>query len=281
MDIYILHAGQQIGPFSEDATQILLQQGTVSDTDLAWRPGGADWLPLKEVLAAQRPADSGESAAPPATPAAPTIEPATAAQIAFLSYFAVFTPKDLSKEDAEEMITKTTSDPKSTERLALWKEERVRLHPELFAQEANGQPKDRVQVFFERCTSEGAKYFSGVTKAHCQVLVTFLDVKFPRWDAQEANALEQYFFPAMAEKFPQLVNKQWKGRLHYGRSPAAANASSTSHSGDAARKSSSPFAAIVRGILFGLVILAALYAWQRTRQNLKEPAPPPAEKAAA
>ena len=258
MDIYILRNHRQIGPFSDDATQTLLRQGTVSAEDLAWRPGIPKWLPLGEVLNTLS-SGTGESPSPPAVPAGANPEPATAQQTAFLSYFGIVLPEGITKEASEELISAATADPANAERLTQWNEERLRLHPDLFAAEVPTKKVDRVQVLLERCQTDGAAYFTGVTKAHCQVLVTALDVKFPRWDADEAGAVENYFFPAIAEKFPQLVNKAWRGRLHY--REGAASATGATRKAPTARlvhSSTSPVAAIARGILLGLVILAAL-----------------------
>jgi hypothetical protein len=140
----------------------------------------------------------------------------------------------------------------------------VRLHPDLFAAEIQAKRADRVQLFLELCQTAGADYFTGVTKAHCQVLVTFLDVKFPRWDAHEGTAVEDYFFPAIAEKFPQLVNKPWRGRLHYREGPVSgAGAARKAPTARLVHSTTSPVAAIVRGIVLGLLILAVLYLIHR------------------
>ena len=119
------------------------------------------------------------------------------------------------KDAAEELIAKATADPQNTKRLTAWEVDRLRLHPDLFNTEVHTRKEDRVQLFYDLCQTAGADMFTGVTKAHCQVLVAFLDVTYPRWDANRALATERYFFPAIAEKFPQLVNKAWRGRLHY------------------------------------------------------------------
>ena len=102
MDIYILRNDKQIGPFSDDATQTLLRQGTISAEDLAWRPGIANWRPLGEVLNTPSIPATGPGDAPPDVPSGPNSEPATARQIAFLSYFGSGPSAGLSKEGAEE-----------------------------------------------------------------------------------------------------------------------------------------------------------------------------------
>jgi hypothetical protein len=141
--------------------------------------------------------------------------------------------------------------------------------------------EDRVQLFFDLCQTAGADHFTGVTKAHCQVLVAFLDVKFPRWDADQAEATERYFFPAIAEKFPQLVNKAWRGRLHYGDGASVSGRTRHSPAIKAPEKPATAFGAIVRGVFVGLFILAVLYLVYLSRQEAGKIPPKAVEKSAA
>lgn len=266
MDIYILQNGEETGPFSIETARTLLKQGTVAEADFAWRPGMPKWIPLSELLA------SGPAIATEVTPLekapATKADPATPKQKAFLSYFGIPITAELTRDQAALLVNDTMEEASNAERLARWNEERRRLHPELFAAEIQARKENRANHFFELCQSSGAQYFSGVAKAHCQVLVGFLDVKFPNWDARESEAAEHYFFPAVAEKFPQLVHKEWRGRLHY--------ADGTKISHDIVRKSptsklrrtaTSPLVATARGLVLGVVILGALYLAQRTVQT--------------
>ena len=113
-------------------------------------------------------------------------------------------------------------DPALAARVGKWNEERLRLHPELFAAEISARRENRANHFFDICQTEGAEYFPKITKAHCQVLVGFLDVKFPAWDARMDTAAKDYFFPAIAEKFPQVIDRQWRDRFHYAEASNAA-----------------------------------------------------------
>lgn len=266
MDIYILQNGEETGPFSVETARTLLKQGTVAEADFATRPGMDQWVPLSELLA------SGPTMATAVTPLekapAAKAEPATPKQKAFLSYFGIPIAAELTRDQAALLVNDTMEEAGHSERLARWNEERTRLHPELFAAEIQARKENRANHFFELCQSSGAQYFSGVAKAHCQVLVGFLDVKFPNWDAKESEAAEHYFFPAVAEKFPQLVHKEWRGRFHY--------ADGTKISQDIVRKSptsklrrtaTSPLVATARGLVLGIVILGALHLAQRTMQT--------------
>ena len=143
----------------------------------------------------------------------------------------------------------------------MWQVDRMRLHPDLFTAEEQAKKENRAQFFFDLCETAGADYFTGVTKAHCKVLVSFLDVKFPRWDAKDAEATERYFFPAVAEKFPQLVNKAWRGRFRYGEGLLAprVKAARKSPTAKLVQPADSAWRAIARGVVLGLCILGVLY----------------------
>jgi hypothetical protein len=263
MDIYILRHQKQLGPFSDDAAHTLLRQGTISMDHLAWRPGLAEWQPLSVVLnVASGPSPDGHDQPPP-VPSPSAAEPATPQQLALLTYLGIPFLGGLSRHAAEDLVAEASDEPRYSPLLARWNQERLRLHPELFAEEIKAKKADRVQYYLECCQTEGAEYFSDVTKAHCQVLVAFLDVKFPRWDARETGAMEAYFFPAIAEKFPQLVNKAWRGKFHYLDGTSAGGVTRKSPTSRLVRRPVSPVAAISRGIVIGLVILAALYGIHR------------------
>jgi hypothetical protein len=271
MDIFILSDGKEIGPFSEETAQTLMKQGSVAATDLAWRSGMADWAPLGEMLSfrcepgAPEQATEGSAEASPGGPPpadTPQIEPATAKQRAFLAHLAIGTPDDLSMEEASVLLKNATEDPALAERISKWSEERLRLHPDLFAAEIHARKESRANHFFEICQTEGARYFTRITKAHCQVLVAFLDVKFPSWDSRMQDAASNYFFPAIAEKFPQLIERQWKDHFHYAEGPGTESIrkAPTTRIG---KRPVTPLVAISRGCVIGVAVLGALYLGQR------------------
>ncbi|HYR58726.1 MAG TPA: DUF4339 domain-containing protein [Chthoniobacteraceae bacterium] len=265
MDIQILHDGDETGPYTEEAVQALLKDGSVRIDDLAWRPGMDDWIPLVKLLY------PAASAAAPARPAAPVDEdaaragarePATKRQKAFLSYLGIAFPPEITREDASLLVNDAMENPKDPARVARWNDERLRLYPELFAAEIQARKENRAQRYFEICQEEGAACFDKVTRAHCQVLVGHLDVRFPNWDANEREAPWKYFFPALAEKFPQLVTEEGKEKLKQLEGARAPEPAAHSSPVVARTRSSSPvkkILALVRGAIIGLVILAALW----------------------
>jgi hypothetical protein len=268
MDIQILHGGQQIGPYSEEAVHALLKEGRVLVNDLAWRPGLTDWVPLVHLLypaASQPPAPPAPVPTETPAPAPPPREPATARQKALLDYLGIAFAPDVTKEDASQLVNEAMEHPKDPARLARWNEERLHLHPELFAAEIQAKKENRSQHYLEVCHEAGAPYFEKVTKAHCQVLVGHLDVHSPHWDANEREAAEKYFFPAIAEKFPQLMTEAGKAKFKSAEKPsAAAKKAKSAPAAVKTRPSSSPgvgkiIYALARGVFIGLLILGLLW----------------------
>ncbi|MEO7318975.1 MAG: GYF domain-containing protein [Chthoniobacteraceae bacterium] len=275
MDIYLLRDGKEFGPFSEETTQSFLKQGTLVMDDLAWTPGLPAWSPLVQVLYPGRsPVEQKYEihSEPPvvfqreqpveAEAVREEIlagEPPTAKQKAFLNYMGIPFPTGTTKEAAAILVNEAMEDPKLNARVLHWNDDRLRLHPDLFAAEAQAKKEDRANRYFDICRHEGADILVDVTKAHCQVLVGYLDVNFPNWDAHESDAPRAYFFPAVAEKFPQCVRKEWRDKLKYSSGPRIAadfgkrTPSTRLHTGP------SPLGALIRGAVFGLALLLLLY----------------------
>ncbi len=300
MDIYILRDGSEIGPFSAETTQTMLREGSIREVDYAWHPGLPKWIPLSDVLSA---APLALETPPPPPPSAvgtplPTFSPAAAAvsahlpkagesatekQKALLGYLGIAHSSELSKDHAALLVNDAMEDAKNAPRLAQWNTDRLKLHPDLFAAEIQARKESRANDFHEICQAEGAEYFTKITKAHCQVLVGYLDVKFPNWDKDEKDAASKYFYPAVAEKFPQLVAKPWQGKLRYATGPKIAAELSRQRPPTAQlrkRKSASPVAAIARGLVYGLLILGMFYFVQKMLTGAGATAPVPSESAA-
>ena len=242
MEIYLLREQKEVGPYGAEDVRSWLDHGQVSASELAWAPGLESWVPLQTILEPQLAAESGIPSTPEPTAAEPepvaapepVAEPvaakpilkplsrASAQQKAFLSYMGVSFAPTMSADEAERRTHEVSHDPKLAARKARWEEDRLDLHPELFAEELKERHANRPGYFHKLVQTEGGDCFTGVTKAHCQVLVGYLDVNHPRWDANLRDAAWHYFFPAVAEKFPQLVHKEWRPKLKYKDGPKVA-----------------------------------------------------------
>ena len=85
MNWYYAKNGAQEGPVTTEALRAKIDSGEVAPTDLAWREGLADWLPVSKIPEFSRqdlpPAVPGVPAAPPygqatAAPYTPPVAPA-------------------------------------------------------------------------------------------------------------------------------------------------------------------------------------------------------------
>jgi hypothetical protein len=186
-------------------------------------------------------------------------DPATAKQKAFLTFMGISFPPEIDREAAAILVNEAMENPRDAARLNRWNKERLRLHPDLFAAEIQAAKEQRAQHFYEVCEAEGTPWFTKVTKAHCQVLVGYLDVHHPSWDADPDTAATNYFFPAIAEKFPQLMTKEAKGRFKYPEGPKVAKELVNRSPVAVKARRSSPMMALARGVFFGALILGMLW----------------------
>ncbi len=81
MEIFITRDGQQHGPYTLEQAQAYVQQGQLLATDLAWREGLSEWVPLSQILGS---APATAPGAPPPPPATASINENTLAMLAHL-----------------------------------------------------------------------------------------------------------------------------------------------------------------------------------------------------
>ncbi len=266
MEIFIIRDGHQAGPYSAEAVQGFLAEGTVRATDMGWRKGLAEWRPLDEVLHAH-PDEAGHSATPPpadvprANGSGAAQGPATAKQKAFLKYLGAEFGENLEKGRAALAISDALETPKLQPRIRKWHDEKLRQHPAVFQDEIDYRKANRANRYLERIQTEGSEVLKDVTKAHVQVLVESLDKRHPGWESERESALWEYLLPAVGEHFPQLVMPEYKGRLKIG---GAARAGSPATRGMSAHAMLPPPAttgtlgAMMRGVALGVIALGAI-----------------------
>ena len=212
MKIHLIREGKEEGPFSAATLRRMLQAGEVRGRDRAWHRGMEDWGRVEEVVSAI-PEDLFEAAEEAATPQ----------QKAFLSYLGISFSRELSADEAARLLNQALDKPRDPARLARWPEERARLYPEIFAEDLQVKKEQRADLYLRKVQEEGRDCFLNVGKAHCQVLLSFMDVKYPNWEAYgPVDAAWNYFFPALAQQFPSLVTKAWRGKLKFRSGPRVA-----------------------------------------------------------
>ena len=282
MQIFIIHDGQQAGPFTEDAVQTLLTKGHVRPNDMGWRKGLPAWLPLSRVLepaagAVNAPPPVPSSKAPAGTNDTPPRESAmTPKQVALLKYLGAEIGEDATRETAAIAISDALEKPKLQDRIRKWHDEKLRLHPDIFQDEIDFRRANRVSHYLELCQTDGAEAVTDVTKAHVHVLVESLDRRFPRWETDPAAALWDYLLPAIAEHFPKLVRPEWKGPLTLGgisKVAAAATGRKTGRqTGGALPPPPAPSGALGaagRGIIYGAIALVVIFGGIMARDHWK------------
>lgn len=300
MEIFIIRDGQQSGPFSEDAVQKMLADGSVRTQDVGWYKGLPSWLPLGELLKSQ-PAPGGGSPAPDAaTPPSPTSgssrdsAPMTAKQRAFLKYLGAEFGENVTMQRAAIAVSEALENPKLQARIRKWHDEKLRLHPDVFQDEIDFRKANRAIRYTELCQTEGAEVVRDVTKAHVQVLIESLDKLYPNWEAEPRSALWDYLFPSIGEHFPKLVRTAWKGRLKLGGTSKVAAMAAGVQAGQQPSAAMVPppappsvLMAIGRGIVYGAIALAVIiggkYVWDQQLAGKSKPVPnnPPAAPAPA
>ena len=261
MEIYLLRDEKEVGPYPAEDVRSWLQEGHVAANELAWTEGLSEWQPLQQLLGLGADAVTASAYVPPEPEPEPEPEPipvpkgppASPRQKAFLSYMGISFSPELSEEEAELLTEEVTQNRKNAKRLAKWEDDRLDLHPEMFVAEIQARMKNRPNYFFKMVETEGADCFNGVTKAHCQVLVGYLDVNHPQWDAKHSEATWKYFFPAIAEKFPQLVRKEWRSKLKFKEAPRLGGEAGASRAAGRARSRSR--LAIVRNFVAALSVV--------------------------
>lgn len=260
MELFIIRNGQQAGPFSESLVQNMLKEGSLRPEDMAWHKGLSAWIPLEQLLQGVR-----QHAEPPPVESAIRGRPASSRQKALLQFLGAALPDAVTRDEAAAAISDAFENPKLTNRLSKWGEEKLRLHPELYEEELDYRRANRIGRFLELCQTEGADVVKDITKAHVQVLIESLDKRQVNWDQEPRSALWDFLFPAITEHFPQLVRDEWKGKLKFGGTSKVAAAYAGVPSTAVLATPSAPSGggaakAAFRGLIYGVVVLGVVFA---------------------
>ena len=143
----------------------------------------------------------------------------TPKQAALLSYLGIAIPD--GKEEASELIDAATENPAHIERLSKWRQDRLKLFPELYGREIREQKEARAQALHSSVNNDVGSEFhpiKRITLAQAKVAVNYLDEQFPDWDAAlweefgvNVDTVYDWFLPAIARTSPQAVKKAFRG----------------------------------------------------------------------
>ena len=183
MEIYLLRGGKETGPFDREAVEGMYRRGEVGEMDYAWRSGLVKWERVGDFLRVGK-VTGRES-------------------------------EVVERLKDEELPTFGTVKLSEAESVRVEVEVEEKKKEEWTNEERKIRQAERAVVYQDFCQSVGVEYFTKVSKAHCLVVIGYLDERFPDWDGEVAEASRRYFFPAMAEKFPQLVVAGWRGKLRF------------------------------------------------------------------
>ena len=183
MEIYLLRGGKETGPFDWEAVEEMYRRGEIGEMDYGWRSGLVKWERVGEFLRVGK-VTGRESG---------VVEGVKAEE---LPTFGTVKLAEAEMVRVEVRVEESKKEALTGEERKVWQAERAIIYQEF-------------------CQSVGVEYFTKVSKAHCLVVIGYLDERFPDWDGEVAEASRRYFFPAMAEKFPQLVVAGWRGKLRF------------------------------------------------------------------
>ena len=183
MEIYLLRGGKETGPFDWEAVEEMYRRGEIGEMDYGWRSGLVKWERVGEFLRVGK-VTGRESG---------VVEGVKAEE---LPTFGTVKLAEAEMVRVEVRVEESKKEALTGEERKVWQAERAIIYQEF-------------------CQSVGVEYFTKVSKAHCLVVIGYLDERFPDWDGEVAEASRRYFFPALAEKFPQLVVAGWRGKLRF------------------------------------------------------------------
>ena len=133
---------------------------------------------------------------------------ATPKQKALLGFIGMPFQEPLSSADASRMIDEAINSDSYRDRLDGWNHAKLKLHPDLYADEIASQKASRADGIYYEVTDEIMRdLLNRVTKAEVRQVVAYLDEHAPGWDDDSAKRIFDYFLPALQRVFPKRVKK--------------------------------------------------------------------------
>lgn len=143
----------------------------------------------------------------------------TPKQAALLTYLGI--PVPATKDEASDAIDAAIESDAYAERLSGWQQDRLKLHPDLYAMQIEEQRHSRAETLCDFVNCDVGSEFhpiKRITFRQATAAVQFLDQEFPGWDAKlweefgpSVDVAWDWFIPAVALTAPQAVKKAWQG----------------------------------------------------------------------
>jgi len=218
--IHVSRCREAIAEFG-DERDILngLRDGTLLMDDYYWCEGMSEWKQLstlevsKRALATTAQKEALNAAGLPfdelttkaqvsALFSAHDNAPASAKQLALLSYFGRSVPKNLSKKQAAEIIDAITSHSDSKDVFGDWNDDKLILFPDIFADEIAVRKKECFAQYNAFRADLGSRA-SGLPKLsldHTTRIFAYLDAFRPGWTKPRTAMFLDHFLPCVKSK---------------------------------------------------------------------------------
>ena len=213
--IYVSRDGKVIAEF-DDQREILeaLRDGKILMHDYFWCEGMAEWQQLshlniskaalatdaqKEVLArAGLPFDELTTKAQVSAvlPSARDL-PATAKQLALLTYLGQAASENLSKQEAADLIDAALRERERADAFGDWNDDKLLLFPEVFADEITQRKRECLDEY----NSLWRKYYARrVSEEQAARIFAYLDGTKPGWTKPRTAMCREHFVPCVEAK---------------------------------------------------------------------------------
>lgn len=155
---------------------------------------------------------------------------ASVKQRAFIAYLGYPAPETATAEEASNFIDMAMANESYQPLLSRWNTDKIKLHPDIYHEEAATQKAERFTAIFEFCESERETYqdldptywpLKKLTLKVCKQAVEWLDSGYAGWDTDlydpeqyggiNEKIIETYFVPAISNVAPEFIKKERSG----------------------------------------------------------------------
>jgi hypothetical protein len=218
--IHVARCGKEIGEFEEEGDILSgLRDGSLLMDDFYWCEGMSEWKHLsalqisKSALATTAQKDALKAAGLPfdelTTKAQVTAlfsggrnAPASAKQLALLSYLGRPVSENLSKKEAEDRIDVIVGDSDGADKFRDWNDDKVILFPDIYADEIAARKKECFSEYntFRKELGSAASELPKLSFDQASRIFAYLDAVRPGWMKPRIAMCMDYFLPCVEAK---------------------------------------------------------------------------------